>query len=353
MLENITNTINGNLFWAIIILVSSIIGAKLISFIFEKITLKMIKNTKTILDDEIIKALEKPILWIIIIIGLYSSLRYINILDPYTDIINKTFFIIGVFWVVYTLIKVINALFNWYFQELSTKFKIKKIDERYAGTFKRVINIVIYLIAFIIILKHYNVEISPLIASLGIGGLAVALALQDTLANFFSGFYMMGDRTIKVGDYVEIGPELKGYIHDISWRTTKIRTLGGNIITMPNSKLAQSTITNYFTEKPEMSVVITVGVAYWSDLEKVEKITVKVAEEVQKTVEGAVKDFKPFIRYKEFADSNINFSVILRVQDYVKQYKVKHEFIKRLKKAYDKNKIDISFPVRTVIQRKK
>jgi len=350
MLENI---INGDLFWAIIIIISSVIVAKLISFLFEKVAPKLIGKTGTILDDEIIKAMEKPILWLVILIGLYSSLRYLDFLDTYNNYINKIFFVIAVLWSIYTLIKIINALFSWYIQELSNKLKVKKVDERYINTFKRIINIVIYLIALIIILKHFNVEISPLIASLGIGGLALALALQDTLSNFFAGFYMAGDRTIKIGDYIEMTPELKGYVDEISWRATKIRTLSGNIITVPNSNLSKSTITNYYSGKPEMSLVIPVGVAYWSDLDKVEKITVKVAEDVQKTVEGTVKDFKPFIRYKEFADSNINFSVILRVEEYTKQYLVKHEFIKRLKKVYDKNKIDISYPVRTIIQRRK
>ena len=211
----------------------------------------------------------------------------------------------------------------------------------------------LYLIAVIIILKHFDVEISPLIASLGIGGLAVALALQDTLANFFAGFYMMGDRTIKLGDYIEIGPELKGYVEEVTWRTTKIKTLSGNIITIPNSKLSQSTLTNYHTEKQEMSLSIPVGVSYSSDLDKVERVTMNVAKDIQKNIEGTVKDFEPLIRYKEFGESNINFSVTLRVEEYTKQYLVKHEFIKRLKKSYDKNKIEIAYPVRTIIQKKR
>ena len=347
------NIFNLDLLWAFVIVIAFILFAKIISFAFEKIALRLIKKTKTIIDDEIIKGLEKPVLWLFILIGLYSALRYVDFLDPYNSYVNNFFFVIGVFWTIYTLNKTINAVFNWYSQELSIRLNTKKIDERYSKPFKRTISIVLYLIAFIIILKHFNVEISPLIASLGIGGLAVALALQDTLANFFAGFYMMGDRTIKLGDYIELSPELKGYVEEVTWRTTKIKTLAGNIITIPNSKLSQSTLTNYHTEKPEMSLSIPVGVSYSSDLDKVEKITLKVAKEIQKNTEGIVKDFEPLVRYKEFGDSNINFSVTLRVEEYSKQYLVKHEFIKRLKREYDKNKIEIAYPTRTIIQRRR
>ena len=137
-------------------------------------------------------------------------------------------------------------------------------------------------------------------ASLGIAGLAVALALQDTFSNFFSAVYITADRPVKVGDYIELENGLKGYVEDVGWRSTRLRTLPNNSIIIPNNKLAQSILTNYDAPKPEMSIVIPVGVSYNSDLEKVEKVTVDVAKKVLGSVEGGVADFEPFIRYKEF-----------------------------------------------------
>jgi len=172
--------------------------------------------------------------------------------------------------------------------------------------------------------------------------------LQDTLSNFFAGVYLVADMPIRIGDYIELDNGMKGYVEDIGWRSIRIKTLPNNYIIIPNSKLAQSIITNYYAPEQEMSVVVPCGVSYDSDLEKVEKVTIEVAKEVQQNVPGAVKNFEPFIRYNEFGDSNINFSIILRVERFVDRYLVVHEFIKKLMARYNKEGIEISFPVRNI-----
>ncbi len=193
-----------------------------------------------------------------------------------------------------------------------------------------------------------GLEIGPALAGLGIAGLAAALALQDTLSNFFSSVYIAADRPIKIGDYIELASGEKGYVEDIGWRNTKIRTLPNNIILVPNAKLTQTILTNYNAPQKEMSIVIQVSVSYDSDLEKVERVTIAAARKVLKTVDGGVPDFEPFTRYHTFGDSGINFSVILRVKSFVDQYLITHEFVKELKRSYDKEKIVIPFPQRDV-----
>jgi small-conductance mechanosensitive channel len=216
---------------------------------------------------------------------------------------------------------------------------------------KNIIDVFLIIIAILLILAALNVEITPLIASLGIGGLAVALALQPTIANYFSGLYITADRSIKVGDYIELENGMKGYVENISWRSTKIRTLPNNLVIIPNSKLTDMIVTNYYDPVEEMSIVLQCGVSYSSDLEKVEKVTIEVAKEILSKVEGGVKEFEPFIRYHTFGDSNIEFSIILRVRDFVSKYLITHEFIKALKKRYDKEGIEISFPARNIYMR--
>lgn len=192
-------------------------------------------------------------------------------------------------------------------------------------------------------------ELGPLLAGLGIGGLAIALALQPTLLNFFSGTYIITEGSVRIGDHIEInGTDIKGCVEDIGWRNTKIKTLANNIVIIPNAKLADSTITNYCSPDKEMALVVHVGVSYSSDLGKVERITTDVTRSVMKSVPGGVKEFEPFVRFNEFADSNINFSVILHVNSFVDQYIVKHEFIKHLKKRYDAEGIEIAYPSRNV-----
>ena len=145
---------------------------------------------------------------------------------------------------------------------------------------------------------------------------------------------------------LETGEE--GYVIDITWRNTTIRALPNNIIIVPNSKLASAVIVNYYLPQREMAVLVQVGVSYDSDLEEVERVTVEVAKEVMREVEGGVPEFEPFIRYHTFADFSINFTVILRAREFVGQYLIKHEFIKRLHKRYQQEGIEIPFPIRTV-----
>ena len=153
---------------------------------------------------------------------------------------------------------------------------------------------------------------------------------------------------IRIGDYVEMG-NWKGYVEDISWRSTTIRTLANNRIIIPNSKLTESVIINNNRPAREMSVLVQVGVDYSSNLKKVEKITIDVARKIQKTLKGAVSDFEPFTRYHTFADSNINFTVILRAKTFIDKYLITHEFIKALKERYDKEGIEISWSVRKIV----
>mgnify|MGYP001557992760 FL=1 len=141
-------------------------------------------------------------------------------------------------------------------------------------------------------------------------------------------------------------------MHKIGWRNTHIRTLPNNMVIVPNSKLAQSVLTNYYYHDKEMAVVIQVSVAYGSDLDKVERVTIEVAKQIQKAVPGALESFEPFIRYHTFGDSGIGFSVILRVKEFVDQYIIKHEFVKALHKRYAKEKIEIPFPQRVVYLKK-
>jgi small-conductance mechanosensitive channel len=226
----------------------------------------------------------------------------------------------------------------------------KKMDfiSSSAGVIKTLYRAIILGFIFLIVLDRLKITITPFLASLGIGGLVVALALQDTLANFFSGIYIFFDKPIRIGDYIMLESGQEGYVMHIGWRSTRIRMLPNNIVIVPNAKLVSSQITNFYLPETEMAVLIQVGVSYQSDLEKVERVTIEVAREVLREVEGGVKEFEPFIRYHTFSDFSINFTVILRAKEYVNKYLITHEFIKRLHRRYQLEGIEIPFPIRTV-----
>ncbi len=208
--------------------------------------------------------------------------------------------------------------------------------------------VVVLVVGLLIALDKIGVAITPILTALGVGGLAVALALRDTLENLFAGFHILATKQIKVGDYIRLQSGEEGFVQDITWRNTILRQAVNNLIIVPNSKLSTSIITNFHMPQPEMNVIVPVGISYDSDLEKVERITLEVAREVQKEVEGGVPDFEPRIRFTAFGDFSINFNVILRAKDFESQHLLRHEFIKRLKKRYEQEGIKIPFPVREV-----
>jgi len=217
-----------------------------------------------------------------------------------------------------------------------------------AGIVQTAVRGVIVLMALLIILDTANVSITPLLASLGVASLAVALALQSPLTNFFAGVQMLVDRPIEVGHHIQLDSGEGGYVTKIGWRSTTIRALPNNLIVIPNSKLMDSNITNHDLPVKEMSVLIEVGVHYNSDLEHVERVAREVGEEVQREVEGGKEDFTPLIRFHTFGDSSIDFTVVLRVDEFVTQYLLKSEYVKRLHKRFKEEGIVIPFPIRTL-----
>jgi len=329
-----------------LILIIGIIFAGISNFIFKKYVKRLTEKTKNNIDDIILKIITKPIYILIILLSLYLASKSLSSLVAYNIWIDGAFFVIAVFIGSLLASKIVSVLIN-------RLLKVQKRFEKTPKLINKIITIIIYLIAFLMVLSYFKIEITPLIATLGIGGLAVGLALQNTLSNFFAGLYMVADKPIKVGDFIALpDADISGFVEDIGWRSTRIKTLPNTIVVVPNSKLSENIIINNSLPEQEMAALVQCGVAYGSDLKKVEKVTIDVAGKIQKTVPGAVKTFEPFIRYHTFGDSNINFTVILRVEKFVDKYLVIHEFIKALKERYDKEKIEISWPVRKIYQGK-
>lgn len=217
------------------------------------------------------------------------------------------------------------------------------------GVIQRIGEIAIWTIGVMVSLSYLGVPITPLLTTLGVGGLATALALQDTLANFFAGFYVLVDRPIRVGDYIKLDTGDEGYVVEIGWRSAKIRALPNNLVIIPNQKLSQSIITNYHLPEQRMSLLIPVGVSYDNDPEKVEKILVEVATEASKEVEGMLGDPAPFVRFiPGFGEYSLDFTLICQVREFVDQYYVQHELRKRIFARFRQESIEIPFPIRTL-----
>ncbi|ARP68936.1 mechanosensitive ion channel family protein [Streptomyces pluripotens] len=217
-----------------------------------------------------------------------------------------------------------------------------------ATIFVNITRVLVLALGFLVVLQTLGISIAPLLTALGVGGLAVALALQDTLANLFAGVHILASKTVQPGDYIRLSSGEEGYVVDINWRQTTVRQLSNNLVVIPNGQLAQTNMTNYTRPEQELTVLVQVGVGYDSDLEHVERVTMDVIAEVMTEVAGAVPDHEPAIRFHTFGESSIDFTVILGVGEVSDQYRIKHEFIKRLHRRYHDEGIGIPYPTRTV-----
>ena len=299
-------------------------------------------QTQRLSDKILSSALGIPLILFILVLGLKLFLNAIPPVpakwDRYIDAVVLILFALAVYLFV-------DKLMIELLRRYSKKLEGITSSE---GLVKGICRSIILIFIFLIILDSLKITITPFIASLGIGGVVIGLAMQDTLSNFFSWAYIVSNKPIRIGDYIQFEAGKEGYVDRIGWRNVRIRMLSNNTLIVPNNKMVSSYVTNFYLPESELAVLVNLGVAYQSDLEKVEKVTIEVARQVLQETEGAVKEFQPFIRYNAFGESSINFTVILRAREYTDQYLIIHEFIKRLYRRYQMEGIEIPFPARTV-----
>lgn len=206
----------------------------------------------------------------------------------------------------------------------------------------------IYIVGALTVLEYYQISIAPFIAALGVGGMAVALGLQDTMANFFSGFHMLLSRQLKVGEYISLSSGETGRITDITLRYTSIMTADGNDILIPNAKLAGAVITNFNRPSPETAIIIPVGVSYDSDLAQVERVAKDLTRQAMEEL-GFPLISEPVVRFSSLGDSSINFNLIVKTDRLDSQSLIRHTIIRNIINRFREENIEIPFPVRQII----
>jgi len=218
-----------------------------------------------------------------------------------------------------------------------------------ATIFVSITRVIVWTIGALVLLDSLGIAITPLLTALGVGGLAVALALQDTLSNLFAGIHILASHKVQPGDFIELDNGVQGYVVDTNWRNTVIRQLPNNMLVVPNATIASSIVTNFHLPEHELSVTVAVGVAYESDLDEVERITIEVGQEVMREVDGAVENHQTTVRFTGFGTSSVNFNVGLRAAGVATQAMITHEFIKRLHRRYQKEGIDFQSANETIV----
>lgn len=317
----------------VVFIICLVLGSLILQWVFTKI-LKIIAQ-KTNFSYSLLQQTFKGIPTLLgILIGIYVAMEVLAIPPRPMLVLQYLFHSI----VIMTLTLMVAHLTSGYL-----KHKLGKKSEHFASTSILVttIDLAVYAIGILVLLESLGVSISPLITALGVGGLATALALQDTLANLFSGINTLVSKQIKMGDFVKLSTGEEGHVIDMNWRNTTIKTPTENMVVVPNQKIASSIITNYAQPFAECSISIPIGVSYESDLDHVEKVTAAVAKEVLEETKGGVTGFEPFVRYCSFGEYSINFNVILRVKTVTDQHLVRHQFIKKIYARYQQEGIII------------
>ena len=278
-----------------------------------------------------------------LIVGLYWIVNTVDIPTPLVKIFSYVLFSVIVLTITRIFARTLHAM---------VQMKMENSDQRLPKTtlLDTILNIVIYAMGILVILQYCGISIAPILTAMGVGGMAVALSLQETLANIFSGLHLILSKQLRIGDYIRLSTGETGRVTDITWRFTTIVPAGeGNMVVIPNQKIASATISNYSMPRKDIVITVPVGVAYDSDLDQVERVTLEVASSVMQQVDEAV-DIPPAVRFHTFGESSIDFNVTLHSSQFDHQFLIKHEFIKALTKRYREEGIEIPYPVRTVVR---
>jgi small-conductance mechanosensitive channel len=330
------------------LIIPSIVGGStaaalvVVRFLLFRLLGRWAARTETRMDDVILEVFRRPTWLWCLLIGLHVALSVSELEGRYAVLATKAILVLVGLSVTITLARLAVGLLENYTREA-------KLPMAASGLVFGVIRWGIILVGIVVTLGFLGVSVAPILTALGVGGLAVALALQDTLANLFAGIHILMDKNVRVGDCVRLESGQEGYVEDISWRTTRIRMLADNIVVIPNSKLAQSVLVNFSLPGKTMSVPVPVSVAYGTDAARVERVLQEEARKAVGEVPGLAPGSEPAVRLNPgFGESALGFTVFVTVEEFSAQYPAVHELRKRILERFRAEGIEIPFPQRVV-----
>lgn len=332
-----------------VIIAATVLLSTIVMYLIKRFLLARVKRlvatTSLHIDTLLLESLQAPLNILILLVNLLLFERLLNHFHITNADLSRFSAMSAQLLLVLAIVLFVDRFSNGALTTYTTKSEALRSS---SGIIKGIVRGLVIGIGALVLLGTLGISITPIIASLGITSLAVALALQPTLENFFSGVQLVVDKPIRVGDYIELDSGEQGFVERIGWRSTWIKMLPNNVVIMPNSVLSQSKIINYYYPQKELSVPVEVGVHYSSDLEHVERVTLEVAREILRSHKWGVPDYETFVVFHTFDSSSINFTVMLRAQEYFNRFFIKSEFIKALHKRYAKEGIVIPYPIRAI-----
>lgn len=328
--------------WAIIILIVTYFGIKIVYYLVAKVILALTQKTKTQLDDLLVHALKAPVVLAVFLLGLKYAINILTFGEGFNKIFSSIMFILWVFNISWFLIRLINSFLMNYIHPL-TKKSTSKLDDTLYPVIKIVVNFIIYALAITVTLQNLGIQITGLMAGLGLGGLAFALAAQDLLSNTFAGGAILIDKPFKIGDRLKVEGQ-DGFVRKITLRSTTLETFGKTQIIMPNNRIANNVVENVSRENMRREKTI-LGVEYGTPtkkLQKAKKILAKIVLENDKT------DDESMVHFTEFGAFSLNIQLIYYIKDLDNILATRDEINFAIKAAFEKEGIEFAFPTQTI-----
>lgn len=334
-----------NITLVIVYLIGTVIVAWLLSLLLEMLVKQFTRHSKTGLDDAIVHAIKRPLVYFVLLLGLWMALKRLDLIIDVDDGL-----LAGIFFVLYLILGYIAAyrltiaLIDWYSEEVAQQTETT-LDDQILPFFRRLVLVILSLIAIIILLAHFNVNVSGLVAALGVGSLAIALAAKEVLADMISGVIIIIDRPFAIGDRIELEDMgTWGDVQDISLRSTRVLTRDNRLVIIPNSLIGKNPVINHSIPDTKYRVQTHVGVAYGVDIDQVRQIIIDAVA----TQDWVMKDERIEALFLDFQDSGLLFRVRCWIEHYVETRRIIDKLNTAIYKALNEAGIEIPFPQRVV-----
>jgi small-conductance mechanosensitive channel len=288
------------------------------------------------------EALRGPLAIWGLILAVHLAIQLSEIPSRYTQWSARTLAALWVLSLTLMSVKVARNLVRHYGNQVPGALPVSTLTET-------LVQLGVLILGFLVILNQLGFSIAPILTALGVGGLAVALALQDTLSNLFAGFYIAVARQVRLGDYIKLDGGQEGYVTDIGWRSTSIRSLANNLIVVPNSKLGQAIVTNFHLPEKRMGAGLQVNVTLDCDPDHVERVLLEIGREAAGKIPGMLADPAPSVAFDPgMGEFSVGFSLNYQVAEFASQFAVRNELRKRIFRRFREERIQIPYPTRTV-----
>jgi MscS family membrane protein len=340
-IAEIYKVIMGNIYLKFLfILVISLVAAFIAKLIMSQVLKPLAKKTKTMVDDLLIKSVSSIIFYIVLAIGFKIGFQTFQF---ETQIYNSLVDSFLIFFVAFALFRIINNLAQHWLEDWAKKTE-STADDRLIPLVEKILKAVVVILAIIFIFDAWDIDISPLLATAGIAGIAIGFAVRDSLANILGGLQLVLDRTFKVGDKVEIESGQMGVVLDIGLRSTKLRTFDNEVIYIPNGQLANARIKNFTVPDLTVRVNVAFGVEYGSDSERVRQLVL----ETIKKIDGVLEKPVPEVQFLTMSDFALDYVARVWVEKYSDAYNMKLKVTDAIYNALNDAGIGIPFPTRTI-----